>query len=70
MHFEVNNVFSCQTESKAALEKTFQEGKGFVWVISIFHFFNIILGYLLTVSIVNVNIFVEMDEVSPSMDDI
>ena len=27
MHFEVNNLFSCWTESKAALEKTFQEGR-------------------------------------------
>ena len=36
MHFEVNNVFSCRTESKASLEKTFKKGKGFVKAISIF----------------------------------
>ena len=36
MHFEVNNISSCQTESKAALEKNLLEGKGLEWVISIF----------------------------------
>ena len=36
MHFEVNNISSCQTESKAALEKNLLEGKGLERVISIF----------------------------------
>ena len=36
MHFEVNNISSCQTESKAALEKNLLEGKGLERVTSIF----------------------------------
>ena len=54
MHYQLNNVSCCETESKAALEKTCQEGKGLVWIISIF---NSIFGFLLIVSIVNVYIF-------------
>ena len=57
MRFEVNNLFSCWTESKAALEKTFQEGSH---LYSSFHFsnsFNNIFDFLLIVSIVNDHIF-------------
>ena len=36
MHFEVNNISSSHTESKAALEKNLLEGKGLEGVISIF----------------------------------
>ena len=40
MHFEFNNISSCQTESKAALEKNLLEGKGLERVILIFPTFS------------------------------
>ena len=53
MHFEVNNISSCQTESKAALEKNLLEGRIRTGHLNFSNFFNNIFGFLLIVSIMN-----------------
>ena len=54
MHFEVNNISSCQTESKAALEKKLTRGEGIrTGHLNFSNFFNNIFGFLLIVSIMN-----------------
>ena len=57
MHFEVNNLFSCWRESKAALEKPFRR-EGICMVhFNFSNFFNNIFDLLLIISIVNDHIF-------------
>ena len=54
MHFEVSNISSCQTESKAALEKKLTRGEGIrTGHLNFSNFFNNIFGFLLIVSIMN-----------------
>ena len=53
MHFQVNNGFCCETESKAALKKL-TRGEGIrTGHLNFSNFFNNIFGFLLIVSIMN-----------------